>query len=85
MIRKPKPAPTLPAMNERTARLHEIMRTRRLNSPDVGEMLGRSSQTVRMWRCESKIIPEHTLLALEQAVADLDKKRTAEATKKRSR
>jgi hypothetical protein len=87
MIRKEKPldrAEPKQPMHERTVRLHEIMRTRRLNSPAVAEMVGRSSQTIRMWRCESKVIPDHALTALEVAVADLDKKRAAEA-KKRSR
>lgn len=40
----------------------------RLNAPDVGALLDRSAQTVRMWRCESKIIPEHTLTVLELKV-----------------
>jgi hypothetical protein len=87
MIRKDMPqdrAQPREPEHERTKRLHEIMRTRRLNSPDVAAMVGRSSQTIRMWRCESKIIPDHALTALEVAVAELDKKRAAEA-KKRSR
>ncbi|HDR9259593.1 TPA: hypothetical protein QDB21_005615 [Burkholderia vietnamiensis] len=56
-------------MNKRTARLKEIMAEHELNAPAVGRLLDRSAQTVRIWRCEAKIIPEHTLAVLEQKVA----------------
>lgn len=85
MIRKDKPldrAKPQKPLHERTVRLLEIMRTRRLKSPDVATMLDRSSQTIRMWRCESKIIPDHALTALEVAVAELDKRRAEEAKKR---
>ncbi|WP_167354199.1 hypothetical protein [Caballeronia fortuita] len=81
MIRKDSARP-VPPKHERTVRLLEIMRTRRLKSPDVAKMLDRSSQTIRMWRCESKIIPDHALTALEVAVAELDKRRADEAKKR---
>lgn len=44
------------------------MEQHKLNAPAVGRLLDRSAQTVRMWRCESKIIPDHTLTALELKV-----------------
>ena len=44
------------------------MEQHKLNAPAVGRLLDRSAQTVRMWRCESKIIPEHTLTVLELKV-----------------
>lgn len=65
----PKREPT----NERTRRLHELMREHELRSTDVADLVGRSSQTVRLWRCESKIIPSHALIALEFAIAERKK------------
>lgn len=85
MIRKSKPLDRVniaAPKHERTVRLLEIMRSRRLKSPDVAQMLDRSSQTIRMWRCESKVIPDHALTALEVAVAELDKRRADEAKKR---
>lgn len=49
----------------RTVQLDALMNENKLDAVDVGRLLARSAQTVRMWRCESKIIPEHTLTVLE--------------------
>ena len=54
-------------MHERTLKLHSIMAERGLSCRDVGRLLGRSEQTVLIWRCKSdgKIIPAHQLELLE--------------------
>jgi transcriptional regulator with XRE-family HTH domain len=55
-------------LDPRTARLFEIMEKNKLSLRDVGKLVGRSEQTVRIWRCEAKIIPLHTLAFLETQV-----------------
>ena len=57
--------------DKRTKRLLHLMKKHRLSAGDVGEMLGRTAQTVRVWRCAwgERAIPEHTLLALETKIA----------------
>lgn len=53
-------------MDERTKRLIDIMTKHSLSCRDVGAMLGRTEQTVLIWRCRSgKIIPAHQLELLE--------------------
>jgi plasmid maintenance system antidote protein VapI len=55
--------------DQRTERLFKVMESANLSTHDVADILGRSDQTVRIWRCEAKIIPEHTLHFLETHVA----------------
>ena len=53
-------------MDERTERLHNIMTKHNLSCRDVGAMLGRTEQTVLIWRCKGgKVIPIHQLELLE--------------------
>lgn len=53
-------------MHERTERLKSIMAQHQLSCRDVGAILGRTEQTVLIWRCKSgKIIPAHQLELLE--------------------
>lgn len=53
-------------MHERTLKLIDIMTKRNLSCRDVGNILGRTEQTVLIWRCKSgKIIPAHQLELLE--------------------
>lgn len=53
--------------NNRTEQLHKIMQDLRLNSAEVGAILGRTAQTVRVWRSihESRTIPADALKILE--------------------
>lgn len=50
-------------MHERTKQLHSLMAEHALSCRDVGRMLGRTEQTVLIWRCKSndKVIPAHQL------------------------
>lgn len=49
-------------MDERTKKLIELMAGHNLTCRDVGKILGRTEQTVLIWRCKSgKIIPAHQL------------------------
>lgn len=54
-------------MTNRTEQLHQLMATHGLNADDVGELLNRSPQTVRIWRCkdDKRQIPEHALELLK--------------------
>ncbi|ADE87949.1 transcriptional repressor [Escherichia phage vB_EcoM_ECO1230-10] len=53
-------------MDERTERLHDIMAKHGLTCRDVGRLLGRTEQTVLIWRCKGgKVIPTHQLELLE--------------------
>lgn len=53
-------------MHERTKQLHNIMAEHDLSCRDVGRLLGRTEQTVLIWRCKSgKVIPTHQLELLE--------------------
>lgn len=59
-------------MNERTKQLLQLMAEHNLSAAQVGELVGRSAQTVRTWRCgttESKVIPAQTLELLALKVA----------------
>lgn len=58
-------------MDERTKRLIDIMTKHNLSCRDVGAMLGRTEQTVLIWRCRSgKIIPAHQLELLEYKLSE---------------
>lgn len=57
-------------MHERTEKLISIMTNHNLSCRDVGRLLGRTEQTVLIWRCKSgKIIPAHQLELLELKLA----------------
>lgn len=48
------------------------MREHDLTARQVGEMLGRTAHTVRVWRSkyEQRVIPEHTLAFLRMKIAE---------------
>ncbi|BAO20649.1 hypothetical protein [Pseudomonas phage PPpW-3] len=50
-------------MTTRTEQLHKLMAAHDLTTEQVGELLNRRPQTVRIWRCKSdgRQIPEHSL------------------------
>lgn len=53
-------------MNNRTKRLRQIMAKHKLTANQVAGILGRTQQTVRMWRVGTpRTIPEHALELLE--------------------
>lgn len=54
-------------MTTRTEQLRELMATHELTTEQVGALLNRRPQTVRIWRCKSdtRQIPEHTLELLK--------------------
>lgn len=54
-------------VHHRTQRLITLMKEHDVTPKEVGELLGRTPQTVRVWRSayELRTIPEHTLDALE--------------------
>ncbi|HEV2680936.1 MAG TPA: helix-turn-helix domain-containing protein [Rhodanobacter sp.] len=58
-------------IDARTERLKTLMAAHKLTPAQVGDMLARSPQTVRCWRCqwESRVIPEHTLAVLEMKIS----------------
>lgn len=58
-------------MTTRTEQLKELMKTHDLTPEQVGSMLNRSAQTVRIWRCknDSRQIPEHSLELLKAKLA----------------
>ena len=58
-------------MNERTLKLIDIMAKNNLSCRDVATILGRSEQTVIIWRCKhaGRIIPAHLLELLELKIA----------------
>lgn len=60
-------------MDKRTKELHRIMLAHGLSAAEVANLMKRSEQTVRIWRCKSKdrIIPEHTLELLRMKVSSL--------------
>ncbi|WP_441253657.1 helix-turn-helix domain-containing protein [Bradyrhizobium sp. 613_E4_N2_2] len=59
-------------MNARTERLRALMAQHNLTSRQVGEILKRSTHTVRCWRSrwEDRAIPEHALALLEIRLAE---------------
>jgi hypothetical protein len=55
---------------QRTERLHQIMRDHKMKAVDVGALLGRDPNTVRIWRSiDPRAIPEDTLERLELKLA----------------
>lgn len=58
-------------MNDRTKKLRDLMASSQLDCEAVGAMLGRTAQTVRVWRCkyDARTIPAHTLRVLELTLA----------------
>ena len=62
-------------MDERTERLHNIMAEHGLTCSDVGRLLGRTEQTVLIWRCKGgKVIPSHQLELLEYKLSEAEQK-----------
>lgn len=62
-------------MNERTAKLRALMAKHKLQAADVAEILDRTPQTVRVWRCdyEARTIPADALRVLEMTLAQRGK------------
>lgn len=60
-------------MDEKTQTLREIMQKHKLSNKDVGALLGRSAQTVRIWSCANggRVIPNTALELLQFKVAAL--------------
>lgn len=58
-------------MDKNTQRLREIMSDNKLSNKDVGALLGRSEQTVRIWSCINggRVIPNTALKLLEFIIA----------------
>jgi hypothetical protein len=58
-------------MNQRTKKLRDLMEAHKLRAADVGQMLGRKAQTVRVWACsyDAQIIPQDALELLEFKLA----------------
>lgn len=58
-------------MHERTAKLIDLMQAHKLSAADVGRILEKAPQTVRVWRCkgEEKVIPTNELRLLELELA----------------
>lgn len=56
---------------ERTERLRQIMARHKLSAQAVGDILDRSAQTVRGWRCkyDKRAIPVNELKLLELTLA----------------
>lgn len=52
---------------KRTQRLRHLMDAHQVTADEVGTLLGRTGQTVRVWRCadESRTIPRDALDVLE--------------------
>lgn len=65
---------------KRAKRLREIMTAHNLDAQAVGKMLGRSPQTVRVWRCRnpSRPIPTNELRLLEKLAAEKTSSRADE-------
>lgn len=59
-------------MNTRTKQLDALMKEHGLTARQVGEMIGRTAHTVRVWRSkyEHRVIPEHTLSHLLVKIAE---------------
>lgn len=57
-------------MDERTERLRALMAAHKLDTAEVGEILGRTAQTVRVWCCRNdQTIPPDALRVLELTLA----------------
>lgn len=46
-------------------RLNAIQRTRGLTNLDVAEIIGKSEQTVRAYRCGARVVPDEAVALLE--------------------
>lgn len=46
-------------------RLNAIQRTRNLSNAEVGEIIGRSAQTVGAYRCGARVVPDDAVERLE--------------------
>lgn len=59
------------ADQERTKQLRELMKTHKLDCAEVGEILNRTAQTVRVWRCkyDARTIPSDALRVLQLELA----------------
>lgn len=60
-------------MHKRTKRLHQLMAAHKLTATDVATMLGRSTETVRIWRVkasDTRVIPADALRLLELTAAN---------------
>jgi hypothetical protein len=57
-------------MNDRTKKLRALMEAHNLDSAAVGNILGRTAQTVRVWCCANEqTIPKDALRVLEMTLA----------------
>jgi len=58
-------------MDKRTKRLRDLMAKHNMTAADVAELLDRSPQTVRVWRCkyDARTIPCDALRVLELTLA----------------
>jgi len=58
-------------MDKRTKRLRDLMAKHSMTAADVAELLDRSPQTVRVWRCryDARVIPADALRVLELTLA----------------
>lgn len=65
----------MPEKHPRTTELFKIMADNNLSAEVVGALVGRTEQTVRIWRNGTKVIPEHTLAVLKMKVAAGDHRR----------
>jgi hypothetical protein len=52
-------------MDKKTKRLRALMKKHKLDCAAVAGMLGRETNTVRVWRCEGRIVPKLVLEVLE--------------------
>jgi hypothetical protein len=54
-------------MDHRTETLRKLMSAHKLDCAAVGEILGRTAQTVRVWRCryDQRTIPSDALKVLQ--------------------
>jgi hypothetical protein len=59
-------------MHERTEQLRQLMQSNNLSCAEVGKLLGKSPQTVRIWRCHSdnKVISQELLQLLRYKVQE---------------
>lgn len=77
-------------MDAKTVKLHDIMREYKFKASDVAEILGKESNTVRVWRCKSsnRVIPDDQLELLEQQApgfADVRAQRRADKSAEKAR
>ena len=58
-------------MDKKTQTLRDLMQKHKLTNKDVGALLGRPAQTVRIWSCANggRVIPDNALELLQFKVA----------------